>query len=187
MRPASAGGGPEPRGIPGASAALSVPLGVPRVRGQGSRAPLGHGAEVGEGGARAHFCHCGRWRPGQASSEPLTQPGGSPSVTQREGSCPSKLGGCGNTCGQARTEGEPQGENFQTPGLAAFPFQAFPRPMRLKEFTGANLETVSLQQDLAFAWVKREAGKLFQGRIDLQIELEIFLPKPAAVVVIGWT
>lgn len=82
-----------------------------------------------------------------------------------------------------------QEENFQTSGPAAFPFSLFsriklhfPRPVRPKEFTGANLETVSVQQDWAFAWVKHEAGKLFQGRNDLQVKLEVFLPKPAAVV-----
>lgn len=87
----------------------------------------------------------------------------------------------------ARTEGMPRGENFQTSGPAAFPFSLFsqnklhfPRPTRLKEFTGPHLETVSLQQDLAFAGEKCETGKLCQGGIDLQVKLEIFLPKPAA-------
>lgn len=162
-RPAPAGPGFSPL----AASSLS------RFAGQGTGF-TGSSWRRGEGGLRRGqgliLVPVAGWRPGQASLKPLTHPGGSPSVIQREGSCPSKLGDCGNTCGQFAGQeiGIVLGSKLLT--LLLFPFPSsptnkphFPGPIRPKELPGASLETISLQQNFAFAWVKHGGWRATAG------------------------
>ena len=137
---ASAGGGPKPPGMPSAGQPRRVLASPPlaasslsRFAGQGTGF-TGSSRRQGEGGLRRGqgliLVTVAGWRPGQPSSKPLTHPGGSPSVIQREGSCPSKLGGglweyLRAVCrpGDRHRLGELSGGTAkQTSGPAAFPF-----------------------------------------------------------------
>lgn len=80
-----AGGSQTPRVLPSSSSSTGQGTGFTGSPGQWG----GGGRRRGQG---LFLVALAGWRPGQPSLKPLAHPGGSPSVIQPEGSCPSKPG-----------------------------------------------------------------------------------------------
>lgn len=80
-----AGGSQPPRVLPSSSSSTGQGTGFTGSPGQWG----GGGRRRGQG---LFLVALAGWRPGQPSLKPLAHPGGSPSVIQPEGSCPSKPG-----------------------------------------------------------------------------------------------